>query len=928
MADTKFVASALLALQLATGGQGAQAQQAPAPVPQTQEQTGVAEGPDLETLLAEARVRATAAKPAAPEPTPEEVRRDKINTFLLEAARDNFLKVAQGAEDRYSRELARSGRQFTRYMRRAEGDRALDIAFIDPAKFDAGMALGMDADAVTRMLVGRTNVSDKVIDDASRQMQTEWKTPLGIKVNTQNPSAHHDFFAAEAQSCVIVPPSAYHPDAFNIPGLSPQQNRELINKHEGWHCLDHRSNFAGMTEEQVNKEGTPENAKAISILNRAESLADVGATGDMIRNGMGTDIIDKMIVWRQDTSDLEHMSIASLTALKAKINDMGIDRFRRLNDKDARALYENITDNNTLTPGMADIAGAYQRASRAEQAEFRAELRDNREEVLKEAPEAEKALAYVRAYPSYTVPGFTYAQNADFSRLREDRADAPSKYNIDDIDPEKMKGFDIDDFAAIRGDPDLQKAVALLNGKQAYADVGAAGDLIRKGHDPARIIHGVLSHNIANMSHLDEATAPALLALHARIGVLGLDNFRRLSPAEAEKFYEQTVDANTMTPAMVKSILEYAELPAADQRKAERELTKPDAPAEFADLKVSLDFIKAYPDVRVPAYSYQENIDFNRLREARLAAPGKFTQLPEEVLKTLAEAKEEGAEKNLDKPERLAALVTEHRMETYADVAAAGDMIRKGGNPTAVIDRLVEHRSADGDNISTMSVAALKDFKRQVQEMGIAKFNKLSDTQLQAMYENTTQRKTLSVGMAEMVIAYGAADADNRAEARRDAGTAEARKQYPEFEPALAFMRDYAEPSLKDELGRKQAPDLTMVQARMAEQVEQWDALGALVDRAFKKDGKITPATLVEAYGDIQDSLRRQMEKDPSNALYKEQMGKLQTAFVDNVQEIDYVEANRSRGVDIVQKERGLAEALGEKPAPRPFFRNPFGSGA
>lgn len=923
MADTKFLASALLGLQLMTGVQGAQAQDKPAPVEQSQE----TQTPTLDQFIAEAQAKDITSNPAKPEPTPEEIRRAKINEYLLEAARGNFLKIAEGAEDRYSRELARGSRQFTRYMRRAEGDRELDITFIDPAKFDTGMALGMDADAVTRMLAGRTNVSDKVIDGASRQMQMEWKTPLGIKVNTQNPSAHHDFFSAGAQSCVIVPPSAYHPDAFNIPGLTPQQNRELINKHEGWHCLDHRSNFAGMTEEQVNKEGTPENAKAISILNRAESLADVGATGDMIRNGMGTDIIDKMIVWRQDTSDLEHMSIASLTALKAKINDMGIDRFRRLNDKDARALYENITDNNALTPGMADIAGAYQRASRAEQAEFRAELRDNREEVLKEAPEAEKAIAYVRAYPSYTVPGFTYAQNADFSRLREDRTDAPSKYNIDDLDPLKMNGFDIDDFPAILKDPELQKAVSLLNGKQAYADVGAAGDLIRKGHDPNIVINGVLSHNIANLEHLDEATAPALLALHARINVLGLDNFRKMTPEQAEKFYEQTVDANTMTPAMVKSVLEYAELPAADQRKAERALSKSDAPAEFADLKVSLDFIKAYPDVRVPAYSYQENMEFNRLREARLATPGKFTPLPEDALKALAEARKDDAVKALDKPEQLAALVAEHRMETYADVAAAGDMIRKGGNPTAVIDRLVEHRSAGGDNISTMSIAALKELKRQVQQMGIAKFNKLDELHLQALYENVTQHKTLSVGMAEMVIAYGAADADDRAEARRDAGTEDSRRQYPEFEPALAFMRDYPEPSLKDANGVKRAPDLTVAQARMAEQVEKFDALGALVDRAFRKDGKITPATLVDAYGDIQNDLRRQMEKDPSNPLYKEQMGKLQTAFVDNVQEIDYVEANRSRGVDIVQKERGLAEALGEKPAPRPFFRNPFGSG-
>lgn len=934
MADNKFIASALLGLQLMTGGQGALAQEQPAPAPVVQTQ-GQPEGEaapdpnDYDVFIAEAQARdaaqrAEALKNAKPEPTPAEIRRNKINEFLLEAARGDFLRVSRTAEDRYSRDLERNGRQLTRYMQRADGNDALGIVFIDPAKFDAGMALGMEGDAVTRLLAGRqaSTLPDKVIDGAAEDMQSSWTSPLGIKSYTQNPSAHHDLYAAGAQSCVIVPPSAYHPDAFNIPGLSPQQNRELINKHEGWHCLDHRANFAGMDEDKVNKSGTPEYAKATSILNRAESLADVGATGDMIRSGMGTDIIDKMIVWRQSTEDLEHMTIASLTALKAKINDMGVDRFRRMNDKDVRALCENIADTNGLTPAMAEVAAAYQNSSRAEQAEFRTELRDNRDDVLSEAPEADKALAFLRGYLSYSIPGFTYAQNADFSRLREDRADAPSKYNIDELDEDKMEDFDVDDLSAIRDDPELQRAVSLLNGKQAYADVGAAGDLIRRGGDPDRVVSGLLSHNIGKMEHLDEATAPALLALQQRIKGLGLDNFRKMTDEQAEKFYQQTVDANTMTPGMVKAVLDFAELSPADQRKAAREVSRPGAPAEYNDLKVALDFIKAYPDVNVKNYSYQENIEFNRLRDARLEGGGKFAQLSEETRATITAAREQGVGEAAGNREQLAALVAEHRMETYADVAAAGDMIRKGGNPTAVIDRLVELRSEKGDDISTMSVAALKELKQQVQQMGIAKFKKLDEAHVQAFYETITQNKTLTPGMAEMIIAYGAADADDRAEARRDGATAESREQYPDFEPAMAFLRDYPEPSLTDKNGLRKPPEMTVAQARMAEQVEKYDALGALVDRAFRNDGKITPATLVDAYGDLQDDLRRRLERDPANTLYKEQMSKLQTAFVDNVQEIDYVEANRSRGVDIVKKEPGLAQALGEKPVRTGW--NPF----
>jgi hypothetical protein len=898
MANTKFMASALLAIQLMTGAKGALAQETPEPAPvvQTQEQT--AEKPT--------------AKAAKPDPTPEEIRRNKVRELLLDAAREDFLKISRGAEDRYSRDLRKGSKQFTRYIQRAEGDRALSIAFIDPAKFDAGMALGMEADAVTRMLANaqRTNVTDKVISDVAEEMKTDWKTPLGIETYTQNPSAHHDLMVDGPQSCVIVPPSAYHPVEFKIAGLTPQENLELINRHEGWHCLDHRSNLHGLDKDKVDKVGTEENAKALSILNHAESLADVGAAGDMIRRGMGTDLIDKLIVWRQDTGDLNHMSIAALKALKAQINDMGLDRFRRMNDKNARVLYETVTDENTLSPEMAATADAYQRASDAEKTEVRTALREDREATLEEAPELEKVLAFLSAYPSHVVPGFTYDQNVEYSRQRQARIDVPNKYNLDGLDEAKMATFDIDDFSAIKGDEELQKAVSLMNGKQAFADVATAGDLIRRGDDPSRVIDNLMAHNFTKIEHLSEATVPAMAALKRKIAQMGVDNFRRLPVTEAEQLYEGIVDANIMTPAMVKSVLEYADLSSADQRKADQQLSKTGLGPEFTDLKASLDFIKAYPETRVPMYSYQENLDFNRLREARLQGPGKYTQLPEDILATLDEAKSEEQEKSLDKPERLAALVTDHRRQTYADVAATGDMIRKGGNPTAVIDRLVEKRAGESDDVTTMSVAALKSLKAQIQDMGIAKFKKLDDAQLQRLYETTVETHTLNTGMAGMIISYAAADADDRKDVRRDAANEDVRAQYPELLPALAFMRDYVEPHLKDEKPKKDGPARTVTQERIAEQVEQWDALGALVDRAFKKDGKITPATLVDAYGDLQEGLRRKLQSEPNNMLYREQMNKLQQAFVDNVQEIDYVEANKARGVDIVQKERLLKEAF------------------
>jgi hypothetical protein len=95
------------------------------------------------------------------------------------------------------------------------------------------------------------------------------------------------------------------------------------------------------------------------VSNRQECLADVGALGDMIRNGEDPSIIGKVIPWREKEHELNHMTVAAVEGLQAKINEMGVDKFRALSDDDARTLYNGIADKTSVKPELAANVQAY-----------------------------------------------------------------------------------------------------------------------------------------------------------------------------------------------------------------------------------------------------------------------------------------------------------------------------------------------------------------------------------------------------------------------------------------------------------------------------------------------------------------------------------------------------------------------------------------
>lgn len=326
----------------------------------------------LATVLLGSAMPASAQNgpPAAPDGTgaavteqvPPDLRemeyRMEVRMALINAARNDFMASKIHTGDAYSRDLNLLGDRLTLSLQHMQGlhDR---VVLLDPARFDAGTALGLPSTAIVQMMLGEHNVQ---MDPARARivagsMANFFQFSFGL-VKTQSPSAFVNMTGASGEACVIVPSSA-HALPFDLPGLTFQQKVAFVNTHESWHCLDSRYPIHGFDEEAVEKEMQKPNAarnnatvrEFIALRYNKESLADVGAAGDLIRSGKaGLEIIDAVSDWRKrELGDVLHFSPPVLAELKSRIVKMGLPAFRALNDTQAQALYFSVMDAKELT---------------------------------------------------------------------------------------------------------------------------------------------------------------------------------------------------------------------------------------------------------------------------------------------------------------------------------------------------------------------------------------------------------------------------------------------------------------------------------------------------------------------------------------------------------------------------------------------------
>ncbi len=306
-----------------------------------------------------------------------DARRDDINQALLAQARRNYPSLMNGVRTEYSAYLE-GLQQRTNADLRTEGNRFHSQAVIlDPAKYDAGIALGIRGpETVGAQLQAQgAATAPGVPEMADARMSSYYPTKFGNPTYTQAPTAlQNPNNGGGLQACVVAPASDYAMiDGLNIPGLSTADRIKFLDRHETWHCRDDRYSMAGINPDDLktidpnNDKTLADNAagcKVLATLYQKEAFADTGAIGSMLREGYDMSLLDKVANWRKGSpADTIHITTPVLQGLKQEIEDIGgIDRFRALSDAQAKELYYKTVDKYGVSGPAVQTALKYKLA--------------------------------------------------------------------------------------------------------------------------------------------------------------------------------------------------------------------------------------------------------------------------------------------------------------------------------------------------------------------------------------------------------------------------------------------------------------------------------------------------------------------------------------------------------------------------------------
>ncbi len=281
---------------------------------------------------------------------------------LLDEAHKNYMSLATQEQTEYSRALASMESRTNTQMSGSKFNKG--VVVLDPFKFDIGMALGIAPEEVVRQNVAaKANPAETnpgVIGGAAGTMAGALKTPMGTTSYTQVPVAYSINYNPEPKVCVIVPETA-DTDPERIKEFTRVENQVFTNSHEAWHCRDdkyteqlRKINVGKHTAVDYSSDirDLPDHAgvrETYSLLHKKECLADVGTLGDMIREGKDPKIINDVARWRNHMSwEVKHFTTPVIEGLKQKIDEMGVENFRKLSEKDAQKLYYEVTDKYAL----------------------------------------------------------------------------------------------------------------------------------------------------------------------------------------------------------------------------------------------------------------------------------------------------------------------------------------------------------------------------------------------------------------------------------------------------------------------------------------------------------------------------------------------------------------------------------------------------
>lgn len=233
---------------------------------------------------------------------------------------------------------------------------ALNLDEIDDGRFAKAFAPKGDSIAPAGM--------EKVISHID-YTDTRYNDVSGIDLESQviDPRAVTQVaLQSGGQMCLVIASPEEMPVTL-VPGMTAAQSARYFNRHEFWHCIDPvaatlEAQLTGLTTDDGL---TPAVLDGFARMSRTETYADLGALADMVAlDGADPSVIARVRDWRgirlHSARDLQHYDGAALTELQHRIEDMGVERFRRLSDRARLRMVEDIARTHSYTAGALGVA--------------------------------------------------------------------------------------------------------------------------------------------------------------------------------------------------------------------------------------------------------------------------------------------------------------------------------------------------------------------------------------------------------------------------------------------------------------------------------------------------------------------------------------------------------------------------------------------
>jgi len=334
--------------------------------------------------------------------------REEINAALILQGQDQFMNLLPAVESGYSCQLQDLQQELNTRLKASDPNSKIRVVILDPIQMDVGLSLGLwPGEVAVQMLWAQGVKPDAILVYQVLEAFTGVAVVSAGHDTTYTSEPKTVWTSPDAQGNIvriIIPISDYAPCVY-IPGLSLQDVTEAVDRHEGWHAIDRKNVKSAFDYSKLNADSLKTIGQKINNIDylkrscsryNSESYADVGSAGDMVRFGHAPELIDQIIAWRtENKKDITHMSPPCLRELQARINGMGLDKFRALDDQAAEQLYNDVIDKVGLTPARLTLVYQYLQCAPEKRMDFVLENQCN--------PDFTVAFSYINSFVTMDV---------------------------------------------------------------------------------------------------------------------------------------------------------------------------------------------------------------------------------------------------------------------------------------------------------------------------------------------------------------------------------------------------------------------------------------------------------------------------------------------------------------------------------------------